>query len=147
MTWQELLAQKRVALEATSKDEVADLWTLVRRYLADAAVKGLSDDGRFDRAYGAVRTLAMLVVRAEGYRVKAQGGAHYNTFLALEAADPAGFAARAAYFNQCRNKRNELSYDAADVVSGTEVAELLVEAELFALQVSAWFAAKHPELV
>ena len=50
MTWQELLAEKRVALEATSKDEIADLWTLVRRYLADSSVEGLSDDGRFDRA-------------------------------------------------------------------------------------------------
>lgn len=147
MTWQDLLAQRRVALEATSRDEIADLWVLARRYLKDAKVEGLSDDGRFDRAYGAARILATLVIRAEGYRVKARGGAHYTTFLALEAADAEEFGSRAAYFDQCRAKRNELSYDAADVVSESEVEELTEEALLFASQVSAWLDARHPELV
>jgi hypothetical protein len=43
------------------------------------------------------RTLSLLIVRAAGYRPRTVGG-HYNTFLALEAADPA-FAALFAYFD------------------------------------------------
>lgn len=146
MTWEDLLMQKRVAREPTSRDEVSDLFALVLRYRADASIPGLSDDGRFDRAYGAARTLANIVVRAEGYRVKAQGGGHYNTFLALEAADPAQFMADAAYFDRCRTMRNELSYDATEVVSETEVAELVAEVARFEDRVRVWLANVHPDL-
>jgi len=34
------------------------------------------------------RLLANIIVRASGYRVKSDGGGHYNTFLALKTADP-----------------------------------------------------------
>lgn len=146
MTWEELLAQRRVAREPTSKDEIGDLFVLVQRYLADASIAALSDDGRFDRAYGGARTLAQIVIRSEGYRIKAQGGGHYNTFLALEATDPLVFTAAAAYFDQCRAKRNELSYDAADVVSETEVEELLIEVVKFEALVRTWLEGKHPNL-
>jgi hypothetical protein len=37
-------------------------------------------------AYDAARALSMIIVRASGYRPRTVG-AHYNTFLALEAAD------------------------------------------------------------
>ena len=50
-----------------------------------------------------------MIVRASGYRPRAVGG-HYNTFLALEAAEP-GFAALSAYFDGCRLKRNASEYD------------------------------------
>jgi hypothetical protein len=92
MSWDKLLKERRVALEPTTKDEIDDLRALYKRYLTDANVEALSDDGRFDRAYGAARTLATIVIRAEGYRVKGQG-AHYSTFRALEAADANEFVA------------------------------------------------------
>ena len=37
------------------------------------------------------RSLSLMIVRASGYRPKTAGG-HYNTFLALEAADALRFA-------------------------------------------------------
>lgn len=82
MTWKKLLAEKRVAAESSSADEIGKLLDLARRNLKDAAVETLSDDGRFDCAYGGARALATAIVRAEGYRIK-QPAAHYNTFLAL----------------------------------------------------------------
>src|SRR5438093_13167102 len=56
MTWQVLLAQGRILREPTSRAELRELGSLVGKYLADAQLAGLSDDGKFDRAYGA-RTL------------------------------------------------------------------------------------------
>jgi hypothetical protein len=50
-------------------------------------------------------------VRAAGNRPRAVGG-HYNSFLALEAADPA-CAKFSAYFDGCRMKRNQCEYDFA----------------------------------
>src|SRR3712207_5675945 len=101
MTWHELLAAKRVAPEPTSKQELDELREVVARNLQDAQLAGLSSDGKFSMAYNAARTLANMVVRCEGYRVKHQGGGHYNTFLGLEAAEPT-FAAMAAYLDVCR---------------------------------------------
>ncbi len=106
----------------------------------------MSDDGRFDRAYDAARALATLAIRASGYRVKGTGGGHYNTFLALEAVDPARFSPFSAYFNLCREKRNELNYVHAGVVSRSELDEILEQTPLFREAVEDWLREKHPEL-
>lgn len=140
------MAEKRVAAETPAKQEIDDLRAIVSRSFSDANAVGLSPDGMFNFSYNAARSLATIVVRASGYRVKSQGGGHYNTFLALEAADPA-FAAMAAYFDICRTKRNEFSYDGAGVVSSTEAAELELKTDRFAADVDAWLRANHPGLV
>ncbi len=124
MTWKKLVAERRVAEESSSKDEIDSLRQLARRNLKDSAVEALSDDARFDCAYNAARTLATIVVRAAGYRVK-QPGAHYNTFLALEAADRSAFQDFATYFDACRTRRNVLNYELPDVISSTELEEIM----------------------
>ena len=100
MTWTELLNKKCVSTEPTSKSEIDNLRSIVSRSLANVAIAGLSTDIRFILAYDAARTLSLMIVRAEGYRPRSVGG-HYNTFIALEAADPA-FATLSSYFNDCR---------------------------------------------
>jgi hypothetical protein len=132
------LDERRVAKEPPSHEELRQLRFVAERSLADAQVEGLSNDGRFGLAYDAARSLATLVVRAAGYRVKGHGGAHYNTFLALEAAGPRTFKRYAVYFNACREKRNDLSYESAEVVSEREVAELLRTVPEFAGVVDLW---------
>jgi hypothetical protein len=145
MTWKKLLAEKRVVREPANKQELGDLRAVVARSFSDAQALNLSSDGKFGFAYNAARTLSTIVVRACGYRVKSQGGGHYNTFLALEAADP-GFARLAAYFDTCREKRNEFSYDEAGVVSSTEADELEREAVQFAKEVETWLKTRYPGL-
>jgi hypothetical protein len=113
------------------RQELEHLLALARRSLDDARLEGISTDGRYGHAYEAARALATLIIRAEGYRVRAHGGSHYNTFLALEAADPKRFVDLAAYFNACREKRNELSYTMAGIASEHEARELLRETEEF----------------
>ncbi len=97
-------------------------------------------------AYDAARTLSLIVVRAEGYRPKSKGGNHYNTFLALEAADPA-FATLSGYFDGCRSKRNTTEYDFAGGVSETEADSLISEVQQFVVSVEAWIVTRHPSLV
>lgn len=146
MTWKKLLADRRVVAEPSGREDIANLRELARRNLKDAAVEALSEDGRFDCAYGAARAIATIVVRAEGYRVR-QPGAHYNTFLALEAADPSNFADFATFFDACRIIRNEVSYDTAGVVSESQIAELIERVILFQGLVEKWLARQHPDLV
>jgi hypothetical protein len=94
MSWAKLLAANHVTALPPSKAELDNLRSIVARSLKDVESAGLSADARFVMAYDAARTLSLLVVRSAGYRPRTVNG-HYNTFLALEAADPA-FAALSA---------------------------------------------------
>ena len=97
-------------------------------------------------AYNAARTLATIAIRASGYRIKQTGGAHYNTFLALPAAMGPAFDTLADYFDNCRKARNDLSYDAASVVSESDAMELLQKAQEFQQAVADWLGKNHPAL-
>ena len=85
-----------------------------------------------------------MIVRSEGYRPRSVGG-HYNTFLALEAADPA-FANLSTYFDGCRMKRNDCEYDFAGGISETDAKALLDAVRQFAIDVEAWIKSHHPDL-
>jgi hypothetical protein len=91
MSWAKLLASNRVIQQPSAKAELDSLRSIVARCFSDVTAKGLSTDARFIMAYDAARTLSVMIVRAAGYRPRSVGG-HYNTFLALEAADPPAFA-------------------------------------------------------
>jgi hypothetical protein len=144
MTWAELLAKKTVSAIPPTKEELDNLRSIVARSLGDVTAPGLSADSRFIMAYDAARTLSLIIVRASGYRPRTVGG-HYNTFLALEAADPV-FAKMSAYFDGCRMKRNTSEYDFAGGVTDTDATALLSAVETFAQDAEAWVKARYPHL-
>jgi hypothetical protein len=51
-----------------------------------------------------------------------------------------------AYFETCRRKRNQLDYDAANMVSDTEAVEILEKAREFKQEIEDWIAKDHPGL-
>jgi hypothetical protein len=128
------------------RGEIDDVWGISRRSLHNASVPGLTEDGRCLFAYMAVRTLATVAIRVEGYRVTARGGAHFNTFEALRAVPSAPLAERADYLDDCRRKRNEASYEVV-LVSRTEADALLLEARAFHEDLVAWFVSSRPDWV
>ena len=146
MTLAKLLADKRVAGEPTSKQELDELREVVATNLRDAQVPGLSPQGRYEFAYNAARLLATLVVRASGHRVIAKNGHHYYTFQALEAADPAAFKNAAAYFDAARSKRNDFSYEGPVGLTDTEADGLITDVKQFQQDVEAWIKAKDASL-
>lgn len=144
MSWKKLLANKNIVREPPSKAELDNLRSIVARSMKDVAAPGLSADARFVMAYDAARTLSLMIVRAAGYRPRSVGG-HYNTFLALEAAD-ASFAKLSAYFDGCRLKRNGCEYDFAGGVTDTDADGLFTAVQQFAVDAEAWIKAHHPSL-
>jgi hypothetical protein len=144
MSWTKLLASNTVTPLPATKAELDKLRSLVARSLKDVAATGLSTDMRFILAYDAARTLSLMIVRAAGYRPKTVGG-HYNTFLALGAADPV-FATLSVYFDGCRIKRNASEYDFAGGVSDTDADGLLKTVKQFATDAEAWIKANHSTL-
>lgn len=146
MSLKQLLSDSRIKAEATSKTEIEELRRMTDSNLSDAQIAGLSAQGKFEFAYNAGRHIATMVIRASGYRVSSKMGHHYYTFAALLAMD-AQFDAIAGYFNQCREKRNDFSYDSPVIVTDTEADDILATAAKFRLDFEKWLQNKHPELV
>jgi len=115
----------------------------VARDMQDARLPGLSTDRQFATAYNAVLQLAKMAVACTGYRVVGVGH-HRTTFAAVELAMGPSIVPLATYFDTCRRKRNILDYDAANVVTDTEAAELLRQAAAFREQVEQWIAQHYP---
>ena len=130
MSWQPLLNTRRVQPHTTSRQELEGLRAIVARDLNDARVPGLSTDRKFATAYNAVLQLAKMTIACAGYRVVGQGH-HLTTFEAIELAMGSSIVPLASYFDTCRRKRNMLDYDLANVVTETEVNELLEKVEQF----------------
>jgi hypothetical protein len=143
-TWKELLDTNRVQTHKTSKPEIGDLRRAAARNLRDAALVGLSADNRFGLAYEAALLLAKMAIACAGYRVKGSG-AHQTSFLALQLVFGPPVNKTVSYFDRCRRKRNEISYDAADLVTDTEVAEILDKVAKFQRSVEAWITKNHPQ--
>jgi len=146
MTWERLLADRRVQRHSTSKEEIADLMALVERDTADASIGALSTDRRFAIAYNAALQLATIALACEGYRTT--GPAHHQTtFMALTlAVDRPTIDDIAAYFELCRRKRNVLDYTKVGATSETEVSELRGEVARFRSLVWDWLSEEHPHL-
>jgi SAV_6107-like HEPN len=118
----------------------------IARDLKDARVRGLSSESAFGHAYDAARRIAVLAVRASGYRLRSGSGAHFWTFQALEVAVGPEIADIAAYFNRCRELRNDVMYGPAIPVSRRDAAELVKRALQLGRMVEAWIARLHPTL-
>lgn len=129
----------------SSPTEIRDLFRVVDRDLKDAAVRGVSDDLRFQQAYQAVLTLGKAILAAAGYRTHGAGH-HWVTFQALREILGPDFHETLDYFESCRGKRNVLEYDRAGEVSEANSGELLGEARRFRSDVLKWLAVHHPAL-
>jgi uncharacterized protein (UPF0332 family) len=146
MSWQRLLAERKVQLHTTSKQELDVLRALIERDLTDAALTALSADRRFATAYNAALQTAKIVISCAGYRVASTPGHHRLHFEAARIA--LGLKAKRFldYFDACRRKRNVIDYDAAFVATETEAEEILREAKAFLAFVEQWISSENPYL-
>ena len=146
MSWSRLLEAGRVARHRTSKQELDALRAAIERNLRDAGLPGLSPDNCFGLAYEAGLLAAKVGVHAAGYRVKALPGAHRTTFEAVGLVLGPAHQDRVDYFELCRRRRNELSYEAANIVTARQAAEILRETRQLVLAVEEWIRTHHAHL-
>ncbi len=128
----------------TSRQQVADLFAIVDRDLADAA-RGLSPDWRFGIAYNAALKLCTVLLYAEGWRPE-KTLAHYRTLQALPLILGDTRRDDADYLDACRNKRNIAEYDAVGQVSPQEAEELAGFVRELRESVVEWLGQTHAEL-
>ena len=147
MSWKKLLAEHKVHTHATSKKELDALRALIKRDLADASIKGLSEDRQFATAYNAALQIAKMAIACAGYRLATTPGHHRLTLDAARLALGSSSAHSLDFFESCRRKRNTIDYDRASVATKTEAEEILAEAQAFLERVENWIAAHYPKLV
>ena len=129
MIWKKLLAEHKVHTHSTSKNELGTFRAVIRRDLADAAVKALSEDRRFATAYNAALQAAKMAIACAGYRLANTPGHHRLTFDAARLAVGSSAVRSLDYFETCRRKRNVIDYARAFVARKTE-AEAIVAADM-----------------
>ena len=146
MTWNDWLKDGRIEAHAPARGEIAAQRRAAERSLADAALSGLSPEGRFRFAYDAGLALATIAVLASGHRVKSRIGHHQTTIEAAGLALGKEAAAIIQYLELCRRTRNVISYEGDEIGEG-HANELLKEVTRLAEFVDAWLAKHHPKLV
>jgi len=145
MPYERLLREGRIRRHRTNRQEMASLFQVVERDLADAAITALSADRRFATAYNAALQAATAVMYSEGYRAHGIGH-HATTFEFLKEAMGPDITSLANYFDDCRRKRNRADYIGVGYISMTEAEDLLREAREFTTQAQAWIQTHHPKL-
>jgi hypothetical protein len=142
------LDEGRIKRQPPDRGEIERLLAVSDRDLADANVRGVSVDRRFATAYGAALQLAVVVLRASGYRTSSATAGHHRVTLALlpELLGPEQ-ADRTMFLDSCRRARNQADYDRVDVTSEADLVELLEDAWALRSEVLDWLRRVHPELV
>lgn len=130
----------------TTRPQIADLFAIVDRDLADARTARLSTDWQFGIAYNAALKLCTILLYAEGWRPE-KNLAHYRTLQSLPLILGAGRSADADYLDTCRAKRNTVEYDMAGQTSPEEAKELIEFAASLRGNVLDWLKRRHPTLV
>jgi len=139
------LANRWIVAHEPSREEIADLFTVVDRDLKDATLPQLSADWRLGITYNAGLQLATLALVAEGYR-PGRERAHERAILSLR--DTAAIAGETVnVLDAVRRKRNQINYEHAGTTSEAEAKEFYRTVTTLRADVVRWLRKKHPTLV
>lgn len=144
MTLKECLEKGFIKKQASSSQEIKNLFDIVSRDLSDSEV-GVTEDWKFGITYNAALKLATILLRASGYRTSGLGH-HGNTIALIPAILGKHKKDDSEYLDACRKKRNILEYDYVGCVTAKEVKELRDFTYEFKEEVLAWLKENHPEL-
>lgn len=145
MSLRDWLASRWIVEHEPSAGEIAALFDIVDRDLADASLVRLSSDARLAIAHNAALTLGTIALAASGYRM-ARDRAHERTLLSLK--DTVGLDRKTVdLLDTVRRKRNLISYEHAGTTSAAEVNELYGKVLDLRADVVRWLRKHHSSLV
>jgi hypothetical protein len=129
----------------TSSQEIADLFAVVDRDLADCRSPGLSADWRLNIAYNAALQAATAALAVSGCRA-ARAAHHFRVIqsLAHTIGAPTGLV---NLFDLYRKKRNIGGYERAGAISNQEADEMFSLAKKIRDDVETWIRSVRPELI
>jgi len=143
MTLEVWLKNSWLIKHETSSQEIADLWGVADRDLADCQSPNLSPDWRLNIAYNAALQLATVALAAAGYRPSRESH-HYRVIQSLALTIGADFDLIET-FDQFRKKRNIGGYERAGLVTDQEAHEMFELAEQLRADVEKWIRDNYPD--
>jgi hypothetical protein len=141
-----LLKIGQLKQHTTDAAEIGRLLAAAERGLADARVKGVSPETRFDAAYRAVAQAGLVMLMAHGYRPDTNKPGHHMTIIQTLPETLGITNERMVVLDTLRRKRNVTDYTGEDI-DDTSVAACLTEGRKLLDDVRAWLKQNHPDLV
>lgn len=146
MTLQNLAKIGQLNPHKATAEEVARLLTAVRRNLADAEVKSISNETRFDCGYKAVMQCALIAMMANGYRPSTSAPGHHQTMLqslplTLGVSNDVWIV-----LDALRKKRNQNDYTGMPLGSA-EAQEAIDQAKELLTILQSYLHARHSQLL
>jgi hypothetical protein len=128
------------------KSQLARLLAAAQRNIADAQLKGLSSENRFDAAYKSIMQLAMAALLANGYRTLTSKPGHHQTALQTLPLTVNLRQPKVIVLDALRKQRNLADYG-GELVSDAAAAECLASALELQAHVLAWLRKHQPSLL
>ena len=147
MTLEQWLDNSWLTKIKPSAYQVRNLLALAEREMADASLDGISDDGKFDHGYSAVRSLCQAALHAAGFDVPKGGRQHERVIESVRFTLGDDWAADADFFDQCRRMRHKTLYEGTGIASPKDASDLLSAAKKLRRAVDAWLKKNHPKLL
>ena len=126
--------------------EIRQLLAAAQRNLADARVREISLETRFDAAYKAIMQAALAAMMAHGYRPDTNRPGHHMTVVQALALTIDLAAARITVLDTLRRKRNIADYTGEDMDEGS-AENCIAEAERLLRDVEGWLRSNRPNLI
>ena len=146
MTLQNLLKIGRLKPHTPAAQEIARLLTAAKRNIADAHVKAVSAETRFDAAYKAIMQIALAAMLASGHRPSTSEPGHHQTLIQSLPLTVGISNDDWVVLDALRRKRNLSDYT-GDPVESAAVAECIAQSENLLKVFRAWLNKHHPDLV
>ena len=138
MNLKKFISNQVILKQPVHKGEIAKLLKIADRDIKEASLACHEIDWQFAIAYNAALQLATAVLRTSGYRASTKVGHHWVTFTILPDILGAEFREVADYFNDCRNKRNNVEYCDSGTITQKEADKLIHEVKAFKTKVVVW---------
>lgn len=137
-----------ISLDAIALDRalVSKLLSAAERNIADARLKALSSENRFDAAYKACLQLATVALHANGYRTLTSKPGHHQTAIQTLPLTVELPQTKVIVLDALRKQRNLSDYS-GDLVPISAAAECLASAEDLLAHVRGWLRTNKPDLL
>ncbi len=130
-----------------SAEHVADLLALAEREIGDAALSGISADGRFNHAYEAIRALCEAALLASGFATAKGSRQHERAIESLKFTIDGEWTTAVDFLDRCRRIRNQTIDERAGVVQAADADRLLDHARRLATALADWLGREHADRV
>jgi uncharacterized protein (UPF0332 family) len=141
-----LLKIGRLKEHPPDAEEIERLLAAAKRNLADARVKTISAETRFDAAYKSIMQAALAAMMAHGYRPDTKSPGHHVTVVQGLVHTIGLDATRVRVLDAFRRVRNVSDYSGEDIADSS-AEECIKEAEQLHGDVTSWLRANRPKLV